>query len=81
MKPVRSHCLWRHPRAQESSEKDEERRRMKEKIARSEALRHARLAAVVQRAGEEARKVAEVAFINQMQEEDRKLSLQQKLEE
>ncbi|KAL6761381.1 hypothetical protein V8C86DRAFT_2536804, partial [Haematococcus lacustris] len=65
----------------ESSEKDEERRRMEEKIARSEALRHARLAAVVQRAGEEARKVAEVAFINQMQEEDRKLSLQQKLEE
>ena len=55
--------------------------RFEERIARSEQLRLAHLAAVVQRANDEARKVAEVAFINQLLEEDKKLSLLQKLKE
>ncbi|GLI68003.1 hypothetical protein VaNZ11_012325 [Volvox africanus] len=51
------------------------------KIARSAELRQAHLAERVQKAVEETKKVAEVAFINQMLEQDKKLALQEKLEE
>jgi hypothetical protein len=50
------------------------------KQQRSERLRVAHLASVAHRAGDEVRKVAEVAFINVLTSEDRKLSLQQRLE-
>ncbi|KAG1677141.1 hypothetical protein FOA52_000947 [Chlamydomonas sp. UWO 241] len=55
--------------------------RFDDKIARSTELRQQHIAGIVQKAGEERRKVAEVAFINRLEEEDRKLALLQKLEE
>ncbi|GLC40566.1 hypothetical protein PLESTF_001012900 [Pleodorina starrii] len=55
--------------------------RVDSKIARSAELRQAHLAERVQKAVEETKKVAEVAFINQMLEQDKKLALQEKLEE
>ncbi|GAX74408.1 hypothetical protein CEUSTIGMA_g1856.t1 [Chlamydomonas eustigma] len=55
--------------------------KFEEKIARSAELRQQHLASIVQKAGEEGRKVAEVAFINQLTDEDKKIVLQMKLEE
>ncbi|KXZ55637.1 hypothetical protein GPECTOR_2g1187 [Gonium pectorale] len=55
--------------------------RVEEKFARSAELRQAHLAGRVMKAVEETKKVAEVAFINQMLEQDKKLALQEKLEE
>ena len=55
--------------------------RHEERMGRSCALRQAHLAGIVARAGDEGRKVAEVAFINALQADDKKLSLQQKLED
>ncbi|MEW5311863.1 MAG: hypothetical protein WDW38_003547 [Sanguina aurantia] len=52
-----------------------------DRIARGTELRQAHLAERVQKAGDEGRKVAEVAFINALNEQDRKLALQEKQDE
>jgi hypothetical protein len=51
------------------------------KHARSAELRQQHMASVVQKAADETRKVEEVAFINQLLGQDRKLCLQQKHED
>ncbi len=51
------------------------------KQQRGERLRSAHIATIAYRAGDEARKVQEVAFINALTSEDKKLCLQQRLEE
>lgn len=80
-------CLARPPVfAQSAQSLNEDRvaaiqQRLEGKQQRSAELRQAYLSSIVQRAGNEIRKVEEIAFINSMMDQDRKLMLKQKLEE
>ena len=54
---------------------------LESKHQRSKELRESHIQTIQQRASEENQKVSEVQFISQLAHENRKLSLQQKLEE